>query len=343
MLWYLVWFSCGAAILVPLWWSTMSVSKANIRIEYTVEESCGMGQLGQVVDVVDARGKLQWKDGDRVIDEFMRGKAEGIYVDDSVDDAGKEGNLLRGIVFGSMGHVWVRSREDIAFVKDVLDGKVAVNASELAPLSTRYTVTVTYFSPSNASKIESDHCLVAQIMDRLSPHISFRFATQRRYGVPARLQGSAHHWSSGSVLAGPLERSIHLVGDDTQAMLRQLKQKLGFPVYKRKDMVVVGLVPEWELKVWRGHFMRRLCESARATLKVLPVGVTLASDATPAADPRMAWEEIESAFFHPDALALLYFPPDHKIAVYLPVFFPAAFALLSVWFAFLRTKVVGRS
>lgn len=34
------------------------------------------------------------------------------------------------------------------------------------------------------------------------------------------------------------------------------------------------------------------------------------------------------AFFHPDMLAMLYFPPEHTYAVYLPLFAPALMPLV---------------
>lgn len=44
-------------------------------------------------------------------------------------------------------------------------------------------------------------------------------------------------------------------------------------------------------------------------------------------EAKQAHDKAETAFFDPDMLALLYFPEEHKWAVYLPLFLPLWFPL----------------
>lgn len=46
----------------------------------------------------------------------------------------------------------------------------------------------------------------------------------------------------------------------------------------------------------------------------------------------------EEAFFDPDMVAMLYFPDDHKFAVYLPLFFPVIVPVLSNTYKLFRGK-----
>jgi hypothetical protein len=66
--------------------------------------------------------------------------------------------------------------------------------------------------------------------------------------------------------------------------------------------------------------LRAAAEATRATAAGQHVDATAAADAAHAA--------AEGAFFHPSILSLLYFPSDHKLAVYLPLFLPALLPLV---------------
>lgn len=122
---------------------------------------------------------------------------------------------------------------------------------------------------------------------------------------------------------------------------------LGFPEKSNGD----GTVSDEELAAWRDDLHRRFADSARQTLASLPelfgsmprmpitqqmvsrIERALAALEAGGDQARTAWELAEECFFDQASLPLLYIPQDHMAAIYLPVFFPPVFALLSGWFA----------
>ncbi len=309
---FLVWFTCAALALAPLWWTTMAVTQANIEIRRLPR--CDADPPPEPPIVHEPPGvTLSWND---VVadDALMLQQPDGLFLFDQgshVDNAS-----LPAIVLGSRRQAWVRSRSELEYVRRVFRGDLPTSKEHVvAPVSGRYVVTVTYFDDAKREVIAQDRERVLGVLEALSPYVTFRFASQTRHFVSAA-ERHPQYWSSDLLSVGPLERSIHLNGHDPD-MLRSLKQRLGFPGSYREDVVVVGDSPQWELDLWVKRWRHRLCESVNATLSALPVGVSVAADAV-LSDPRSAFEDAESAFFHPDVLALLYFPDDHKAAVYLP-------------------------
>jgi len=54
---------------------------------------------------------------------------------------------------------------------------------------------------------------------------------------------------------------------------------------------------------------------------------------------QMAVKKAEEAFFNPQMIAMLYFPDEHKYAVYTPFFVPVLFPILTgVWYAYKRQQ-----
>lgn len=41
-----------------------------------------------------------------------------------------------------------------------------------------------------------------------------------------------------------------------------------------------------------------------------------------------AFQDAEKAFFNPAMLAMLYFPEDHKFAIYVPLFLPVGYPII---------------
>lgn len=107
----------------------------------------------------------------------------------------------------------------------------------------------------------------------------------------------------------------------------------------------------WQQNVWEDAFLDGVEQSARETLLSLPKllaslpSMPLTSETASrleraaknvASSPMMAWETAESVYYDKDSLPLLYFPADHALAVYVPVFFPPIFAVLTGLWATLK-------
>lgn len=154
----------------------------------------------------------------------------------------------------------------------------------------------------------------------------------------------------------------------------QLKLLLGFPRLALDPAVpqvrfAPCVLPDWELELWSRGLRRRLEASARKTLASLPklldsisgmpVSAEMSAKLQTAIEklesdvrclflfcfsssqvlfpqPRVAWEIAEESFFDQSSLPLLYFPPEHQAAVYIPIFFPPVFAVLSGWIAMFK-------
>ena len=145
-----------------------------------------------------------------------------------------------------------------------------------------------------------------------------------------------------------------------KALQMLLKNLLGFPSYEgcAKEIHFVDCdFSELELQAWKVGLSNLFEQSARKTLQSLPalfdsisglaipketaekidVAVSMLSN-----DPKQSWELAEEVYFDKDNLPLLYFPYDHKIAVYLPVFFPPFYALLTAWIKVIKKMLKKR-
>jgi phosphatidylinositol glycan class S len=81
-----------------------------------------------------------------------------------------------------------------------------------------------------------------------------------------------------------------------------------------------GMVISDAIAALAGRGLRAAAEATRATAAGQHAEATAAAASAHAA--------AEGAFFHPSILSLLYFPSDHKLAVYLPLFLPALLPLV---------------
>jgi phosphatidylinositol glycan class S len=93
------------------------------------------------------------------------------------------------------------------------------------------------------------------------------------------------------------------------------------------------------------HVPAALAAGAEETLRFLRAAREAARDgrgASASAFARDARNVAESAFYHPEFNAEMYFPPEFSMAVYVPLFLPTAFPLLigAMWDArhFLRRR-----
>ncbi len=134
----------------------------------------------------------------------------------------------------------------------------------------------------------------------------------------------------------------------------QLKLLLGFPRLPIPSFPVKfapASIPEWELDLWSRGVRKRLESSARKTLASLPKLIDSISGMPVTAEmsaklelameklesePDVAWEIAEESYFDQGGLPLLYFPLEHQAAVYIPIFFPPAFAILTGWIAMVK-------
>lgn len=301
---HLLVFSLAALALGPLWWHTMAITKADIRIRgVCAKRDAQLPAPPAPWARADAPVDLPWTD-DAAADAML-----AAYPPRTVFTLHSDASPPR-VVLGSRHQAWVLGNESL--VARTLD--LVASWTPTPPLAVRFFVALTE-APSAA-----EAAAVAAVLHALRPHVD-----------SVHMAWSSRSHASPAAAVPASDKLIEVRGAHAAA---QLRSALGFAPLP-SGMRVVGDAPQWQVERWAAHHAVRLCVSARATVRVLPTGVTVAPDAV-AVPPREAFAQAEAAYHHPDALALLYFPSDHKAAVYLPVFFPAAFAMLSVWINWLR-------
>lgn len=370
---FLLFFSLVGGCVVLLWFSMMTVERASFPDLESVG-IMPKRKTKRSVDVHDLAIDLPWDDAEKA-DELMRSDSrEGVFWEKKngpgaslvvfgsrkqawVRGGGSDGvefavSALNAEPFQSSGVVPVSSRYSITLSLLSADDQVPPNWDPaqsgledlVQALSThvqlRVSSQVRFFV--DESMIHPHHWasdVTAHPLERPIDLVLYYRANATSFPQPFVISGAAgvaYDWKTAA-----------------SVWREHLKYLLGFP---RLSMAVEArfapcVIPEWELELWSRGFKRRLEVSARKTLASLPKllssisGLPVTKETSEklrialdklSDEPRMSWEIAEEIFFDQKSLPLLYFPPEHFLAVYAPVLFPPAFALLTGWIAMIK-------
>ncbi len=366
---FLIYFTLVPVVIVPLWRAMMGVERATIGVDLQK-----LGRTAPLaarrVAVHALKQAVPWDDA-AAADELMGGLGDGVFVEQEGEPlvvfgsrrqawvrGGRDGEAVRyavaamsGVAFESLLVVPVSTRYALTFS--------LLSAGSDKPAA---------WNPACTG--------LEDLIEVLSRHVQLRVSSQVKYFVEEALVHPHHWSSDvvASWLERPIDLVLYHKANSTVAepyviagaagvvsewnpavWREQLKALLGFPRLSLPSFFSVRYapctVPQWELDIWEAGLRHRLEESARRTLASLPkllesisgmpVSKELASKLEHAVgvlstSPGEAWEIAQESFFDPAGLPLLYFPADHQAAVYIPVFFPPAFAIVTGWIALFR-------
>jgi hypothetical protein len=367
-LWYLLYFSLVPAVILPLWKVMMGVERADIGVDLRALGPAARLERREVA-VHRLAVDLPWEDAGKA-DELMRDQPDGVF------HAEEPGEPLVVFGSRRQAWVRGLDREGVAYAVAAMSGRafqsdVVVPVSTRYGV----TFSLLCAGAEKPREWQPSCTGLEDLLELLSQHLHLRVSSQVRYFVDES-RVHPHHWSADALapsLERPIDLVFYyqpnatrqepyvipgaagVVSEWNPAVWReQLKALLGFPRLALPPFAVRFApcsLPQWELELWSAGLRHRLERSARATLASLPnlmdsmagmpVSSALAARLRRAvaalhSDPGTAWEIAEESFFDPAGLPLLYFPADHQAAVYIPVFFPPAFAILSGWVALLR-------